>query len=73
MANESDFGLVETNLDLVKNIEQIKKSSKTFEKEMQVKFSKVNERARTLAYYKQRMVEDLNFTLKTETKNLVDY
>ena len=73
MANESDFGLVETNLDLVKNIEQIKKSSKTFEKEMQAKFSKVNERARTLAYYKQRLVEDLNFTLKTETKNLVDY
>jgi hypothetical protein len=64
---------VETGVDLVRNIEQIKKSNLTFQREMQVRYTKLVDRARTLAYYKQKMIEDLDFTIKSEQKNLEDF
>jgi hypothetical protein len=73
MAGDGDTSLVETNMDLMRNIEQIKRSQRTYEKEIQVKYLKLSDRKRTLSFFKQRMIDDLDFTVKAEIKNLADF
>ena len=65
-----DGQMKETNHHLNQNVEQIKRSNETFEKEMQQRFQRLIDRSRKLHYSKQKMLEDIDFIIRSEHRNL---
>ena len=65
-----DGQMKETNHHLNQNVEQIKRSNETFEKEMQQRFQRLIDRSRKLDYSKQKMLEDIDFIIRSEHRNL---